>query len=171
MPRKPARIFTVDMGDFWDSAFTQYQRGLIFLQMEKHPEHRFIILTKQPQNIQKDPDSRFPPNLFMGVTVDLPGMEYRINELLEAEVGHPIVSFEPLLGEVDPELAGIEWVIIGAQTNPRRYPPWGMVEWIINECKDLGIPYFVKDNLRIPFINHRQWNLFKQDYPEGLIFT
>jgi len=149
MPRKPSLIFTVSMGDFWDPEFTEGERDLVLERIRAHPQHRFLILTKQPGNIRK-PQRGFPRNLWQGVTVDLPGMEYRIDELLGADVDHPFISFEPLLGEVEPDLAGIEWVIIGALTNPRTLPDPEWVQIILDQADSCRIPVFMKNNLGLP---------------------
>jgi len=180
MPRKSARIFTVDMGDFWDPSFTGEMRGSVLYRMYSFPQHRFLILTKRPEKIAECKNTgsiKFPEHLWLGVTVDRRGTEHRIKELIDNTVGtkaHRFVSFEPILDYLDLgsfTTDGPEWVIIGAQTNPTKYPAWETVEDIIDKCEIWGIPYFVKDNLRIPFINHRSWNLFKQDYPKELMFT
>jgi len=177
MPTKPARIFTVSMGDFWNPSFTGKERGSVLYRMHSFPQHRFLILTKFPENIVECINTggiRFPANLWLGVSVDRAVTERRITDLIDRTVGtmaHRFVSFEPLLETVDLSwgiMDGPEWVIIGAQTNPTRYPPWKLVGEIIGECKRWGIPYFVKDNLRVPFINHHAWPLFKQDYPKDL---
>ena len=45
------------------------------------------------------------------------------------------------------EVAGISWVIIGAQTKPTVYPNPLRVHEIIVACREAGIPYFLKNNL------------------------
>jgi protein gp37 len=45
----------------------------------------------------------------------------------------------------------LEWVIVGAQTGPGAKPPepeW--VQSIIDQCRDAGIPLFLKNNLNWP---------------------
>lgn len=52
----------------------------------------------------------------------------------------------------------IEWVIIGAETGPGAKPPepeW--VQSIIDQCRDAGIPIFLKNNLN--------WPMKIQEYP------
>jgi len=64
------------------------------------------------------------------------------------------VSFEPLLGPVEIDLADLRdlhWVIIGAQTGPgaRATAPW-WVENIISQARAANIPVFIKNNLKWP---------------------
>jgi len=44
--------------------------------------------------------------------------------------------------------AGINWVIIGAQTKPYKPPKIEWVEEIVKACDKAGIPVFLKDNLK-----------------------
>ena len=57
------------------------------------------------------------------------------------------VSFEPLLERVDPDLFGISWVIIGADSNRgAKKPPKEWADIIIGAARKKSIPVFVKDN-------------------------
>jgi protein gp37 len=162
--KSPARIFTCSMGDFWGPEIQDAARAEILEIMWEKRDCRFLILTKRPENIREPQDwTYFPPNLWQGVTVDIPGMEYRINELTGADVDFRFVSFEPLLGEVDPELCGIDWVIIGAQTNPPVLPDPEWVKLIVDQADDLRIPVFMKNNLG--------YSHPKREFPKGLILT
>ena len=68
---------------------------------------------------------------------------------IEATVRY--ISFEPLLEEVHAHTLDfihvVDWVIIGAQTNPHISPPKGAIEEIIHSAKCANIPVFLKDNL------------------------
>jgi protein gp37 len=58
----------------------------------------------------------------------------------------------------------LSWVIIGAQTGPGAIPPkreW--VENIVSECRNAGIPVFMKNSLR-----KLMGDEFVQEWPEGL---
>ena len=67
------------------------------------------------------------------------------------------LSLEPLLGEMPPlvgvlgrvkpgvEYSGIDWIIIGCESGPKRRPC--KLEWvrsIVEQCKAAGVPVFVK---------------------------
>lgn len=180
MPKSSARIFTVSMGDFWDPAFNEEDRAKVLLRIRTNPQHRYLILTKRPENICEPKIAgtiiRFPSNLWLGVTVDQRGTEGRINTLLGVVGGpeHAFVSFEPILDYLDlskVEMNGLEWAIIGAQTNPNKLPPWETVEDIIDKCRIWKIPYFVKNNIHPLFVNYRREDQFKQEYQIELRLT
>jgi len=48
----------------------------------------------------------------------------------------------------DLSFAGINWVIIGAQTKPTVMPKKIWIDEITEACKKANIPYFLKNNLR-----------------------
>ena len=52
----------------------------------------------------------------------------------------------------------LDWIIIGAQTNPYRPPKPEWVQFIIDEARLSDIPLFLKDNLR--------WAETIQEWPE-----
>jgi len=62
------------------------------------------------------------------------------------------VSFEPLYGEIrmlfpDPDHV-VDWIIIGAQTNPWKPPANEWVHSLIDQARSIGAAVFLKDNLR-----------------------
>jgi protein gp37 len=167
--KKPARIFTCSMGDFWDPAIPDRQRAPILDVILKCQRHRFLILTKRPEKIHPPRALWCLPNLWIGVTVDLPKTEWRIDSLLQSRQNmgitgwHPFVSFEPLVGEINLEacgLDGIDWVIIGAQTNPIIKPNPEWIQHIVGTADNSGVPVFMKNNLGLPQP--------RQEFPEDL---
>jgi protein gp37 len=112
------------------------------------PELTFIFLTKCPENLPKE----FPYNCWVGVSVDgtpekspmsLAGLRDCIAKV-------KIISFEPLLGHVSVpfNLIGVNWVIIGAQTKPTKYPAIEWVKEIVEAANQTHIPVFLKNNLK-----------------------
>ena len=72
------------------------------------------------------------------------------------------ISFEPLQGR-DPLAqdwdksfikAGVNWLIIGAQTKPYKPPRIEWVEEIVRAADRVGIPVFLKDNL-LELVNYK----------------
>jgi protein gp37 len=171
--KKPARIFTVSMGDMFGEWVPNEWIHSVFDVMAAAEYHRFIILTKNPARIERalyGQDGEwylgggdYYDHIWLGVTVEQEGIENRIKVLQDAkdlESWHKFVSFEPLLGPVHPNLSGIEWVIIGAQTNPDKQPDQGWIVPIIDEANRNMIPVFEKSNLE---------QAFRKEYPKGLI--
>ena len=63
--------------------------------------------------------------------------------------------------------AGINWVIIGAQTSPKKLPEWEWVEEIINACDKANIPAFLKNNLGLPRLSNDGATPFYKRHPSG----
>ncbi|EGD47100.1 Gp37Gp68 family protein [Ruminiclostridium papyrosolvens DSM 2782] len=86
---------------------------------------------------------------------DIPGLSYpgcTTHDSLEGKLYHLDDD-----GKWTPDNK-IEWVIVGAETGPGAKPPepeW--VQSIIDQCRDAGIPLFLKNNLN--------WPMKIQEYP------
>jgi len=155
--QKPRGIFTCDMSDLFGIGIPEYWTQSVLWHIDNCPQHRFYLLTKQPQNLIKF--SPFPDNCWVGVTATNKPMYNRaIEELGKAEATVKYLSFEPLLGNVawceqeglyeDLRETGINWVIIGAQTKPYKPPKIEWVKEILEACDKAGIPVFLKDSLK-----------------------
>jgi len=175
--KKPSRILCAFMGDlFWDcpefnpdrkiealmpsqkASVQMSLKGWIYTTINQCPQHNFLFLTKQPQNLIKW--SPFPDNCWVGVTATDAEMCYdAMDSLYHIEAKVKYVSFEPVLGRMNGgecddtyrldgmKEAGVGWVIIGSQTKPYKPPKWEWVSEIIEACVKAGIPYFLKNNL------------------------
>ena len=151
--KKGQKIFTVSMGDLFDSSIHPIHRDLVLAVMDNCPQHDFIVLTKQIDNAIAyfNENVLYPPNLWLGVSQD--GLTTNPRDISKLSENFPhkntFVSFEPLLGPitVKPRLT-IKWVIIGAQTGRRpKQPRKEWVQAIGEECFDFDIPLFVKNNI------------------------
>jgi protein gp37 len=148
---KSKGIFVCDMSDLFGIGIPEEWTKRVLWQCKIFSQHRFYLLTKQPQNLIKW--SPFPENCWVGVTatngrmVDDAG--YYL-ERIEAKV--KFLSLEPLL---EPMLLyfgkpSLDWLIIGQQT-PVSAKTQPKIEWIkeIVEAADrAGVKVFLKDNLR-----------------------
>ena len=162
--KKPSGIFTVDMGELFGDWIPEEWQKLVFSVIEACPQHRFYLLTKQPQNLIKF--SPFPDNCWVGVTAtDDLSYGQAIRGLSEIEATTKYISFEPLLespavvhltyGEI------VNWIIIGAQTKPYKPPEISWVKEIIEAADKASIPVFLKDNLK-PLLGDN----LRQELPE-----
>jgi len=145
----------------------------VFSVMAFYHEHRFLILTKRPQNIRNTP---LPDNVWLGVSAENQEMaDKRIRILRDISAAIKFVSFEPLLGPIDfdaddednliynygyeeyfdsvgkppgsthGDFRHIQWVIVGPETGPkRRECPIEWVRSIVEQCREAGVPCFVK---------------------------
>lgn len=146
--KKPSRIGTCFMGEFFDSQIAGNVRASIIIRMLNNPQHTFIILTKQPQNI--DLDEVYPSNLWIGVSVNNKKDLWRIDQLRYVQCSARIVSFEPLLEDLgELNLDGIDWVIVGAQTRPNIQPEFSWLATIFDATAKAEIPLFTKNNLKL----------------------
>lgn len=179
--KKPSRILCAFMGDlFWNCPEFNPQghiykseylitvnqldtlREMLFWVIEQCPQHTFLFLTKQPQNLIKW--SPFPDNCWVGVSVTNPSMLCEASYMLknvEAKIKYlsfePLIDFEQLPGTLDWQrwieynltfYNKINWVIIGSQTKPYKPPKIEWVKEIVEACDKAGIPVFLKDNLK-----------------------
>jgi len=128
-------------------------RDKIFETIEACPQHRFYVLTKFPQNI----DRPMPDNVHLGVSITKNEDIWRRNRLVTTDARIKFISFEPLLEELDFTLyQKIDWVIIGRLTSfGNKYNP--RLEWItdmVNRCSDCGVKVFLKDNLKSIWVDN-----------------
>jgi protein gp37 len=148
--KKPCRIGLNFMGETFDRLVNPTWLEDVLEFIERYPQHTFIILTKQPQNIPEWFSYRYLRNLWIGVSINRKEDIWRLDALRQKWFEGRIGSFEPLyedLGEIN--LNGMDWIIIGAQTRPNFQPK---PEWVYNlsyQASELGIPIFWKDNLTV----------------------
>ena len=162
--KRPSTIGVCFMGDLFDDAIDPggWQanawtlRARIFNTIRLSPQHRFLFLTKQPQNLAKW--SPFPDNCWVGVSVtDSSRFAMSLAHLQDVKAKVKYISFEPLLGPIRAQpfslswwlkFSGINWLIIGAQTKPTVRPDIGWVKEIVAAADAAGIPVFLKNSLR-----------------------
>ena len=164
--KKPSRIFigsTMELFGEWVGADAA---NYIFRQVRNFPQHTFIFLTKCPQNLSFW--SPFPRNCWIGCSVT------NHEQLIKAQVHLAeikgmvkFVSIEPMLEELDTLVAGywlglfesVDWAILGARTQPTRYPKPETVKLVLEIADYSHIPVFVKS----PLAEHL--NIHRQEYP------
>jgi protein gp37 len=140
------RIGVCFSADMWDSGFNSFDRETVMHYAALAPQHWFINLTKQPQNIPEW--QLFPGNWIQGVSVCTRKDLWKIDTLRLTSAKTKVISFEPLyedLGEID--LTNIDWIIIGAQTHPLLSPATDWVSTLAANAS--GIPVFIKNNIKI----------------------
>lgn len=159
-PPKSGVVFVGNMTDLfgeWNHPDTVYGwiGGLSF-------DATNLILTKRPEIMCQWDHIQYDESMWLGVTGETQErLEQRLDSLLR--VAHPQrwLSLEPLLDEIclnsaianitgelgffDPFLKWFQWVVVGAESGPNRRPcklEW--VESIVLQCREAGIPVFVK---------------------------
>lgn len=153
--KEPHKIFVGSTFELFHSSLPENWMEYNLLTAKKYPQHTFIFLTKQPQDLIKW--SPFPDNCWIGVSVCNDKMlDVAVDKLEDIQAKGKFISFEPLLKQLTLSLdyafyySGINWLIIGQQS-PASTKTVPKVEWIseIVEAADkASIPVFLKDNLK-----------------------
>jgi protein gp37 len=161
---KPQTIFVCSMADLFGGWIPDGWIHTVFMSMLRAPQHTYILLTKNPKRAGhclidnfyqfgvKYWPSQIPQNWWVGASVESSRFTGRIDDLLRIPTKNRFVSFEPLLGNITDEyfplnLAGINQVIIGAQTNPTIIPLTTSILTIENEAQVNDCRVFCKDSL------------------------
>jgi protein gp37 len=144
--KKPSKIFVCSVADLF-AEWTKSEWVLqVLMEMKKYPQHIYQLLTKQPQNIAKE--INFGDNVWIGTTVTKQTECVNIEEILQVQSGVRFVSFEPLLEEINCDLEGLDWIIVGKLTGSKKIPlqkEW--VEKLIKQARELKTPIFIKNNV------------------------
>jgi len=164
---KEKGIFVCDMSDLFGVGIPEKWTREVLEQCQIFSQHRFYLLTKQPQNLIKW--SPFPDNCWVGVSAtDHEQWKTGVRGLREIQAKVKFFSFEPLLHRIGVKFYDFDddigWLIIGSQTQPTRHPhkPW--VLEILGASEKAGIPVFVKE----PLATYMGIN--RQEYPKGVGF-
>jgi hypothetical protein len=176
---KPKGVFVCDMSDLFGKGVPESWTECVLETIKVCPEHRFYLLTKQPQNLIKW--SPFPNNCWVGVSITqcLDGIGW----LADIKASVKFISFEPLLyWDVDSLTAselfrvnGINWLIIGQQT-PAKKTTTPKIEWIkeiVETADKAGVSVFLKNSLRellccgaTPWAWQPNAGMLRQEFPK-----
>lgn len=168
--QEPERIFTCSWSDFFHEDADQW-RSYAWDIIKRTPHHRYLVLTKRPQNIASrlpaDWGSEAYSHVALGVTVENQRRaDERVPVLLENWANLYFVSCEPLLGQLNLSqwLTGerhIGWVIAGGESvgivrvgdtrirdaDGRRRAEYSDPLWfnsLREQCEAAEIPYYLK---------------------------
>ncbi len=157
--KRPSRIAVGLYGDMWHPDVPDEWICDVLGVAKKHPKNTYQFLTRHPARYDC---WTFPPRTLLGATIDGTESHHRqkkiINDLIVVDAGNVKrwISFEPLIGTVDPAVLelvpALDWVVIGALTGPRhgraRLDVQSFID-IVKTCKVMKIPRFEKDNLQL----------------------
>lgn len=169
--KKPSGIFVCSIFELFHPITKEHKanphqtwRDAIFNQIQCHPQHRFYILTKFPQNI----DREMPDNVWLGVTAtDNKSLCDNATAIRGIRAKVKFLSFEPMLGEIhtwENIPTSFDWIILGRLTGyGKKYdPPTLEIGHALWSFKRWGVPFFMKDNLRSIWGSD-----LIQEFPEG----
>lgn len=139
-------VFVNSMSDLFHDAVPEAFIRRVFDVIAETPQHTYQILTKRSKRLSRlATQFEWPSNIWMGVSVESQRYAFRIDHLREVPAAVRFLSIEPLLGPVELDLAGIDWVIVGGESGHHARPvepEW--VEAIRDQCSDADIPFFFK---------------------------
>ena len=145
--KRPQMIFVNSMSDLFHEDMPLEFIQKVFDVMRRASWHKFQVLTKRAERLEDlGRKLDWPPNVWMGVTVEAPKYLYRLDHLRRIPTSVRFISFEPLLealGEIN--LDGIHWAIAGGESGPQARP---MDEaWVVeirDQCLAADVPFFFK---------------------------
>ena len=167
--KKPQKIFVNSMTDLFHSKVPEEYIRQVFDVMRRAHWHTFQVLTKRAGRLRRiGPKLDWPPNVWMGVSIELDTLTPRADALREVPARVRFLSCEPLLGPLPSlNLDGLDWTIVGGESG-QGYRPC-KVEWvrdIRDRCIDYGVAFFFKQyGGRTPkaggrVLDGRTWNAF-----------
>ncbi len=165
--KKPTRIFVVSMGDLFGRWVSDEWIEKVFKACAAAPQHTYFFLTKNRVRYRTGYLANIWSKKFNNKKVWWGWSETGLGDAeIKRELDGSLneyVSLEPLLGSVCISADyPVDWIIVGAQTNPTKLPE---KEWVLNikrQCEDLNIPIFMKNNLAPLGIE------LAQQFPEGV---
>lgn len=144
--RTPRTIFVDSMSDLWHARIPAGFIHQVFDTMVGTPQHTYQLLTKRPRRMARmAPDLPWPRNVWVGVSVEMQTQAWRVAELRKVPAAVRFISAEPLLGPLDLDLIGIDWLIAGGESGPGHRPMderWALD--LRDQCASSGIPFFFK---------------------------
>ncbi len=151
--KQPSRIFVGSTFELFLNSLPENWMEYNLATIRIYPQHTFIFLTKQPQNLIKW--SPFPNNCWVGVSPITNGqLLLAIGQLQKIQAKVKFLSIEPMLNELNTfKFAAhdncLDWVIIGRRTpvSKTTAPKLEWIEEIVTAASKANIPVFLKNNL------------------------
>lgn len=119
----------------------------VFKVMADTPRHTYQVLTKRSKRLASLASQLdWPPNVWMGVSVESKRYAFRINHLRTVPAAVRFVSAEPLLEALpDLDLSGIHWLIAGGESGHNARPmSEGWVLDLRDQCAAADVDFFFK---------------------------
>lgn len=172
--RQPSMVFVNSMSDLFHEQLPLDFLTHVFDVMRDCPQHTFQLLTKRHGRLAEIAEAgilTWPDNVWVGVSVENQRYVERVDYLRRVPAAVRFLSCEPLLGPLELDLTGIDWVITGGESGPKRRPV--KAEWvrsIRDQCLAAGVPFFHKQwGGRTPSSNGRELDgRIWHEFPEAL---
>ena len=136
-----------------------------------HPEHVHVFLTKNPKRLPEF--NPWPANAWVGFSATGPEFYGDLCHMLSVMATVKFVSLEPLLSDLTHTTSGreiphvyglhrLDWIVIGARTNPLKLPTRKAVDDIEYMAVREHVPVFEKASLATLFPERK----LRQEYPK-----
>ena len=151
--KTPRRVFVCSQTDlFGEFVPLEYIKRSFEIMVKAH-WHTFLVLTKRSKRLLAlAPFLPWPPNVWIGVSVESPEYFFRIDDLRQVPATVRFLSLEPLLEPLPGlDLTGIHWVIVGGESGAGARPmepAWP--EEIRLICEKAKVPFFFKQRGGFP---------------------
>ena len=145
--RKPRMVFVNSMSDLFHKEVQIEYIQEAFATMEAASRHTFQILTKRSARLKRLAHLLpWPPNVWMGVSVETPSFYSRIEDLGTVPAKVRFLSLEPMLKDLPGlPLEKMHWVIAGGESGPKARPM--SPDWarrVRDQCREADVPFFFK---------------------------
>jgi len=145
--RRPRMIFVNSMSDLFHVDVPDEFIQRAFDVMMQCPQHTFQILTKRAERLSRLACRLpWPSHVWMGVSIESPAYRWRLRYLRGTPAAVKFVSAEPLLEALpELELAGIDWLIAGGESQPGCRP--APIDWfrdLRDQCQRSQTAFFLK---------------------------
>ena len=145
--RRPRMIFVNSMSDLFHADVPEDYLQLVFDVMRRTPQHTYQILTKRAERLARIAARlSWPANVWMGVSVESPAFNWRIDYLRRVPANVRFISAEPLLAPLPQlNLQGIHWLIAGGESQTGCRP--AQEAWFSDlreQCARSGVAFFLK---------------------------
>ena len=170
-------VFVNSMSDMFHHDIPQTFIEQVFETMLAADWHTYQVLTKRPGRAARfwkrfaaiSGISEIPEHIWLGTSIENSSVLYRVRHLRSIPAAVRFLSCEPLLGPLQLDLGGIQWVIAGGESGPGyrlMNPAWARS--IRDQCILSGVPFFFKQwGGRTPkvggrLLDGREWNQWPQ---------
>lgn len=144
--RTPRVVFVNSMSDLWHARVPSEFIRRVFEVMVATPQHTYQLLTKRPIRLARMAhELKWPGNVWVGVSIENQSRTWRADRLREVPSAVRFISAEPLLGPLELDLSGIDWLIAGGESGPNHRPideRW--VRSLREQCDRADTAFFFK---------------------------
>ena len=174
--KRPRLIFVNSMSDLFHQDVPDHFMVACFQTMAKlAPQHTYQVLTKRPSRLVHtslltqitQAIGPWPAHVWLGVSVECQAYTWRVDKLRATPAPVKFISAEPLLGPIQFDLAGIAWLIVGAESGHGARPmheDW--VRSLRDQCQAAHVSFFYKQHavrgrkLPLPLLDGERWRQF-----------